>query len=335
MSTNPEEHGEHLERPDEFGLVYPQFMREVEARGTEQELPTMAERLRPLIFNPMVERSEEIRPILFTPLLRDITEMYSNMLGDHVCDETCGAAFGSSVKSVKPVVEPEKPKVPVDPYPSRAGWRAAYVPAEVAAPAETKAAKPKGKIGNHEIVDTDVTFDDIGGNIKAKAILEEISLQVESPEDYEMHDVPVPRGVLLYGGPGTGKTMLAKAFANRVEAAFIEVSADDLKNQFYGGTDRNVAELFREAGRHKGLVFIFIDEINSILPDRADLHPGHPTVSMVEGFESVEFDLEQPLLITTADIVATAISYRLELLGVSLKPDHKDEGEPPMAASVG
>ena len=77
------------------------------------------------------------------------------------------------------------------------------------------------------------------------------------------------RGLLLYGLPGTGKTMLARAIATEVEADFIAVKASDLKDKFYGDTEKKIQELYDQAAEKGVLTIIFIDEIETLLPSRS------------------------------------------------------------------
>ncbi|HEX8763152.1 MAG TPA: ATP-binding protein [Candidatus Saccharimonadales bacterium] len=178
---------------------------------------------------------------------------------------------------------PAKPPEKRPAYPSRAGWRANYLPA-VDEPDEVPKDKPKGKIGDYEIIETATTLDEIGGNIGAKDLLIEIAAQFEDPESYIKWDVPVPKGVLLYGVPGTGKTMLAKAFANTANAAFIEVPVATIRDPHYGVSEKKLKTLFDEAGKYKGQVVIFFDEIDQLLPDRSKLPPNHPDGLLVNTF---------------------------------------------------
>lgn len=192
--------------------------------------------------------------------------------------------YGSGHSFPNPLPFPETaPKDRPDPYPSRAGWREDYLTTFDPTLGEV-ANKAKGFIGGYKIIESATTFDDIGGNELAKSVLLDIANQFGEPELYAKWDVPVPKGVLLYGVPGTGKTMIAKAFANKAEAAFIEVPVADLRDKFYGESERKLKAIYDEASRYNGRVVIFIDELDSLLGDRTGLHSSHPDVALVNTF---------------------------------------------------
>ncbi|MBT9165833.1 MAG: ATP-dependent zinc metalloprotease FtsH [Chloroflexi bacterium] len=78
-------------------------------------------------------------------------------------------------------------------------------------------------------------------------------------------------GILLYGAPGTGKTMLARAVAGEIEAAFFTVKPSEVMSKWVGEAEQNIARLFSEARKHERAV-IFIDEVESLIPRRRDSH---------------------------------------------------------------
>ncbi|WP_407376179.1 proteasome-activating nucleotidase [Methanobrevibacter sp.] len=109
-----------------------------------------------------------------------------------------------------------------------------------------------------------VTYDDIGGLEKQiTEIKETVELPIKNPEIFEEIGIDPPKGILLYGTPGTGKTLLAKAVANNTNARFIKLVASEFVNKYLGEGSRYVREVF-ELAREKTPAIIFIDEIDAI-----------------------------------------------------------------------
>jgi transitional endoplasmic reticulum ATPase len=97
-----------------------------------------------------------------------------------------------------------------------------------------------------------------------------VELPMRHPEIFEKLGVEAPKGVLLYGVPGTGKTLLAKAVANESNAHFISISGPEIIGKFYGESEARLREIFKEA-REKSPTIVFIDEIDSIAPKRDEV----------------------------------------------------------------
>ena len=116
-----------------------------------------------------------------------------------------------------------------------------------------------------------VTFNDIGGLSKQiQEIREVVELPLKHPELFRELGIDPPKGVLLYGPPGCGKTLLAKAVARETNATFIRVVASEFVQKFIGEGARIVREVFRLA-RRKAPTIIFIDEIDAIAARRLDV----------------------------------------------------------------
>ncbi|KAH8055836.1 ATP binding protein [Aureococcus anophagefferens] len=115
-----------------------------------------------------------------------------------------------------------------------------------------------------------VTWDDIGGLQDVKRELKElVQYPVEHPEKFEVqirHE-PVARGVLFYGPPGCGKTLMAKAVANECQANFISVKGPELLTMWFGESEANVRDLFEKA-RAAAPCVLFFDELDSIAGQR-------------------------------------------------------------------
>ncbi len=115
-----------------------------------------------------------------------------------------------------------------------------------------------------------VTYRDIGGlKEQLKELREAIELPLKHPDLFEKVGIEPPKGVLLYGPPGCGKTLMAKALANEVNATFIRVIGSELVRKYIGEGARLVSELF-DLAKEKAPTIIFIDEIDAIGAKRMD-----------------------------------------------------------------
>ena len=114
-----------------------------------------------------------------------------------------------------------------------------------------------------------VKWDDIGGLDDAKQELKEaVEWPLKYPENFQKFGINPPKGVLLYGIPGTGKTLLAKAVASESEANFISIKGPELLSKWVGESEKGVREVFRKAKQTAPTV-IFFDEIDSIASTRS------------------------------------------------------------------
>ncbi|WP_235436101.1 ATP-dependent zinc metalloprotease FtsH [Gottschalkia purinilytica] len=118
-------------------------------------------------------------------------------------------------------------------------------------------------IGNDNDVSTKITFDDVAGNEEAKENLRELVDFIQNPEKYQKYGARMPRGVLLYGAPGTGKTLLAKALAGEAGVPFFAVTGSDFIQIYAGVGASRIRSLFKKA-REAGKCVIFIDEIDAM-----------------------------------------------------------------------
>lgn len=118
------------------------------------------------------------------------------------------------------------------------------------------------------------TFADIGGlETQIQEIKEAVELPLTHPELYEDIGIKPPKGVILYGEPGTGKTLLAKAVANSTAATFLRVVGSELIQKYLGDGPKLVRELFRVA-EEQAPTIVFIDEIDAVGTKRYDSNSG-------------------------------------------------------------
>ena len=117
----------------------------------------------------------------------------------------------------------------------------------------------------------DVTYDDLGGlGQTIDQLREMVELPLRHPEIFERLGVDPPKGVLLHGPPGTGKTRLARAVANESDAAFFHIAGPEIMGSSYGESEKRLRDLFEAAGQAAPSI-IFIDEIDL---DRPQARPG-------------------------------------------------------------
>lgn len=109
-----------------------------------------------------------------------------------------------------------------------------------------------------------ITFDDVCGMKEAKETLLDVLDQLKNSEKYEYFDIPPIKSLLLYGVPGTGKTYIANAFANMIDANFVKVNMGDIASKYQGQTGRNVKKIFDDARASERFTVLFWDEVDAV-----------------------------------------------------------------------
>ncbi len=116
-----------------------------------------------------------------------------------------------------------------------------------------------------------VRYEDIGGLKNAiYKIREMVELPLKHPELFERLGIEPPKGVLLYGPPGCGKTLLAKAVANETDSNFYLINGPEIMSKYYGESEKQLRDVFEKAEKNAPSI-IFIDEIDSIAPKRESI----------------------------------------------------------------
>ena len=116
-----------------------------------------------------------------------------------------------------------------------------------------------------------ITYEDVGGiGQQLLKVREMIELPLKHPELFRRLGIDPPKGVLLHGPPGTGKTMIAKAVATETNAHFKSINGPEIISKYYGESEKQLREIFDEAADNAPAI-VFIDEIDSICPKREDV----------------------------------------------------------------
>jgi transitional endoplasmic reticulum ATPase len=115
------------------------------------------------------------------------------------------------------------------------------------------------------------TYEDIGGlQEEIQRIREMVELPLRHPEIFQRLGIDPPKGVLLHGPPGGGKTLLARAVANESEANFFSINGPEIMSKFYGESEARLREIFQQAQQNAPSI-IFIDELDAIAPKREEV----------------------------------------------------------------
>ncbi len=172
----------------------------------------------------------------------------------------------------------------------------------------------KGKIyGGEENLDTGVTFKDVAGLDEEKAELMEVVDFLKTPEKFQKMGAKIPRGILLYGKPGTGKTLIAKAIAGEAGVPFISMSGSEFIEMFAGLGASRVRKLFDKAKKISPCI-VFIDEIDAIGSRRTSTSGGESENNQTLNQLLVEMDGFE----STETVIVLAATNRPEMLDKAL-----------------
>jgi len=117
-----------------------------------------------------------------------------------------------------------------------------------------------------------ITYEEVGGlRAEIKVMREIVELPLRHPELFTRLGIEPHSGILLYGPPGCGKTLLAKVLASESEANMLAINGPEIMNKYYGETESKLRDIFKEAKEHSPSI-IFIDEIDAIAPKREEAY---------------------------------------------------------------
>jgi len=125
--------------------------------------------------------------------------------------------------------------------------------------------------GEGKAVEARLTYEDIGGlGDQIKRIREMIELPLRFPRVFARLGIDPPKGVLLHGPPGCGKTLIAKVIASETDATFLHLSGPEIMHKFYGESEAHLRSIFEKARQHAPSI-LFLDELDAIAPKREEL----------------------------------------------------------------
>jgi len=159
-----------------------------------------------------------------------------------------------------------------------------------------------------------VQWEEIGGLVEIKSTLREaVEGALLYPELYQQTGAKAPRGILLWGEPGTGKTLLAKALASQAGANFISIKGAELLNRWVGASEEAVREVFNKA-RQVAPCVLFIDEVDTLAPARGSYQGDSGVSDRVVGQLLTEMDG----IVEAGDVLVVAATNRYDSLDAAL-----------------
>uniref|UniRef100_A0AAY5EPI1 AAA+ ATPase domain-containing protein n=1 Tax=Electrophorus electricus TaxID=8005 RepID=A0AAY5EPI1_ELEEL len=190
---------------------------------------------------------------------------------------------------------------------SKAKREVRNVDVDIEASIMAKKARTKGPDLQHSTV----KFDDIGGNEETLTELCKLLIHMRHPEVYQQLGVVPPRGFLLHGPPGCGKTLLAQAVAGEMELPMLKVSAPELVSGVSGESEQKLRELFEHAVSNAPCI-LFIDEIDAITPKRE------------VASKDMERRIVAQLLTCMDDLNSLSVPAQVLVIGATNRPDSLD-----------
>ncbi len=159
-----------------------------------------------------------------------------------------------------------------------------------------------------------VHWDDVGGLDEVKQALKEaVEWPIKRPEIFSEMGIQPPKGILLYGPPGCGKTLIARAVATESEANFITIKGPEIFSKWVGESEKAIREIFRK-GRTASPAVIFIDEVDSIIPRRGGGYSDSGVTERVISQLLTEMDGLEPL----QNVVVIAATNRPDIIDPAL-----------------
>jgi transitional endoplasmic reticulum ATPase len=158
-----------------------------------------------------------------------------------------------------------------------------------------------------------IHWDDIGGLEDVKQqLIEAVEWPISHPQLFKKHGITPPHGILLYGPPGSGKTLLAQAVATESQANFIAIRGPELLSKWVGESEKAIRDIFRKAKQASPSI-IFLDELDAIAPRRGAFSGSHVTESVVNQILSLLDGLEN-----LRDVVVLGASNRPDMIDPAL-----------------
>lgn len=192
--------------------------------------------------------------------------------------------------------------------------------------------RPLSRSAAEEVSVGDITLDDVGDMAQARqALTEAVLWPLQHPDTFARLGVQPPRGVLLYGPPGCGKTFVVRALASTGQLSVHAVKGSELMDKWVGSSEKAVRELFRRA-RDSAPALIFLDEVDALAPRRGQSFDSGVTDRVVAALLT-ELDGVDPL----RDVVVLGATNRPDLIDPALLRPGRLERlvfvEPPDAAA--